>query len=65
MSIVRFRCSQCGKIVEYLRMYHKGLKPLRCSCGGNLQPANENSNDTNKGGVSDENRHVGKKRLGQ
>ncbi|MEG6521869.1 hypothetical protein [Desulfotomaculum sp. 1211_IL3151] len=43
--MIRFRCNQCGKIVEYLRKYHKDAKQSRCSCGGKLLPVNANSNE--------------------
>lgn len=60
--MVRFRCSQCGKTVEYLRIYHKDEIPRICSCGGKLLPVHDNSNYSTKGGVKNEDRHAGKER---
>lgn len=59
--MVRFKCNRCGKIVEFLRLYNKNVAAFKCSCGGSLQPVNENIDNSYQGGVLDENRHAGKK----
>lgn len=62
--MVRYQCEQCGKIVEYLKYFRKGPKTSICSCGGELKPIN-NTNEQNKGGDPNENRHARKERTSE
>ncbi|SHE73868.1 hypothetical protein SAMN02745133_01036 [Desulforamulus putei DSM 12395] len=59
--MVRYKCEQCGKIVEYLKSFGKGPKSSACSCGGQLKPI-DNLSEQSKGGEPYENRHPGKER---